>query len=96
MGYNPVGLIFKTLGIVRVEDIYKLRLLKLFHKNRRFSIPPYFYDFVNIVSNENQESQYDMSFVVRKLTFTFPKESVEFQLRQLRRNFDTRVCTGAS
>ena len=52
---NPI---LKTLGRLRVEDIYDLHLLKLYDKIKILSIPQYFYDFANLGSSEKQELRY--------------------------------------
>ena len=44
--------LLKDLGLLKVGDIFKLRLLKFYYKLVNNEVPPYFMTYVHIITNE--------------------------------------------
>ena len=44
--------LLKDLGLLKVGDIFKLRLLKFYYKLMNNEVPPYFKTYVHIITNE--------------------------------------------
>ena len=44
--------IFKSLELLKIDDIYKLKILKLSYNLTNYCLPEYFNNYLNVINNE--------------------------------------------
>ena len=57
--------LFKTLKLLKIEDLYKLKLMK-FYNNLSYNLPSYFNYYLEVINNDFP-CQYELRQIVRPL-----------------------------
>ena len=80
--------IFKTLMLLKIEDVYKLKLMKFYYNLTYTLLPSYFYYYLEVINNAFP-CQYELRQIARPLIrpqrtrLVFTESNVLFQLIQL-------------
>ncbi len=87
--------LFKALGLLKIQDIYDLNLLKLYYKLKHNATPSY---FSNFITNVHESSNITPRYELRNKRDAIPipyreylKRNTRYQLLQLIHNFDRQL-----
>ena len=89
--------IFKTLKILKLEDLYTMQLYKFYYKNTNNLLPSYFNSFTPYYNNENHN--HDLRYRILRLPMTrheYYVQCTKYQLLRLIRetpHIDLNRCT---
>ena len=83
--------IFKSLELLKIYDIYKLKILKLYYNLTNYSLPEYFNNYLDVINNELPHS-YQLRINARplmrlpKIRHQFSEFGLQYQLVNLLNN----------
>ena len=84
---SHTSVLFKSLGILNIKDMYNIGLLKLYFKIKNGTIPLYFHNFLVTVNVPVEPQRYNFRHkrrvIIPILSRDYQKRNTKYQLRQL-------------
>ena len=90
--------LFKTLKILKIEDLYKLKLMKFYYNLSYNLLPSYFNYYLEVINNVFP-CQYELRHIARPLIrpqrtrLVFTESNILFQLIQLLNHTNTHTLS---